>query len=485
MNFNPESYIRSSAYQTPEGAIPDKIDPIGFAANLSALINPKGTLETKQNQQIAKSVSDLQVSSIYPEIQKKFIQSKQDYIKKYKALLSSHKGMGRLKLTAAEHLDMDTERQKLMNEADWANNATKSITEVNRDAIRMLQDPNSGFTSEDYQNWFKGYMDDIKKSPTGGDIPDAYTHFMNHVNIQKKPKLSELSKEEETLVNQFNKSQMGMYRNEEGEVVPGYNDKALIDMINTDVATKGWTDERKDEFFKRVKENWADPTLKALTPWQVKQVQFKAQSLAQGGNLPVQPVQNEYQQADGSRIIPAVDKVPRDIMVKGKLTKVEAVQAYKAPGSDDVSYFDVKMEVPDLTTPKPLYDKKGMSYIASQAEENPDDKVSATTVANFPELKGKKYSEAMDILRKNPKYWSTKMDKAQLTPEEAPALLGMHSITQKKKGGGTVTKKVPATQDKTKNPKYKGWDSKEFKDKNTGKIVTVIWDDKLGDYKYQ
>ena len=96
MPFNPESYIRPSSYQTPEGGIPDKIDATGFAANLSALANPQGILEMKQDQQIAKSIGDLTASTLYPELQKKFLDAKLSYVQDYKKALSSHKGMGRL-----------------------------------------------------------------------------------------------------------------------------------------------------------------------------------------------------------------------------------------------------------------------------------------------------------------------------------------------------------------------------------------------------
>ena len=184
MNFNPESYIRPSAYITPEGAIPDKIDSTGFANNLSALMNPQGTLETKQNQQIASSISNLQMSSAYPEIQNKYLEARTKYMEDYKNTLKSHKGMGRNRLTPQEELDFSNRRQQLTEMTHWGKMATSTIDKVNQDAINLIgQDK---LDIQDYQNWWNQYMDKIKNAKTPADIPSAYPDFLNYSKLHPK-----------------------------------------------------------------------------------------------------------------------------------------------------------------------------------------------------------------------------------------------------------------------------------------------------------
>jgi hypothetical protein len=51
----------------------------------------------------------------------------------------------------------------------------------------------------EYQKWWEGYKDKIKKSKNGGDVPDAYSDFINANLIHPKVKPEDLIKQENEL----------------------------------------------------------------------------------------------------------------------------------------------------------------------------------------------------------------------------------------------------------------------------------------------
>ena len=231
-------------------------DNTNFAKNLSAIINPTQALEQKQNEQIAKSVADLQMSSIYPKIQQKFLEAREKYISDYKDALKSHKGMGRLKLTPQEQLNFDRRKADMQNYVAWGKGATASLDKVNQDVIAALKageiEPGA------YEKWFNGYMDEITKSKNGGDVPNAYSHFINANLIHPKVKPEDVMKQ----VNEKKTFEHGFWE----DLLEGQNnqDKFNEDAVKRIIATKdpkekslmGQTDEQllqgaKDRWKKR------------------------------------------------------------------------------------------------------------------------------------------------------------------------------------------------------------------------------------------
>jgi hypothetical protein len=157
----------------------------GFVNTLNAIADPTAALEHKQNQKIAQSIADIQVSSIYPEIQNKFIEQREGYVNDYKEALKSHKGMGRLRLSPQEELQFQNRRSDLMNYTKWATQATSSLSKVNQDAITAKK---SGELDDGaYKEWWDNYTKKIKNSKNGGDVPDAYTDFLQSGAIRPKP----------------------------------------------------------------------------------------------------------------------------------------------------------------------------------------------------------------------------------------------------------------------------------------------------------
>jgi hypothetical protein len=174
-------------------------DNTNFAKNLSAIINPTQALEQKQNEQIAKSVADLQMSSIYPEIQNKFLEQREQYISDYKDALKSHRGMGRLKLTPQEQLNFDRRKADMQNYVAWGNGATSSLSNVLKDVMTAQKSEHDTIDMAEYQKWWEGYKDKIKKSKNGGDVPDAYSDFINANLIHPKVKPEDVIKQENEL----------------------------------------------------------------------------------------------------------------------------------------------------------------------------------------------------------------------------------------------------------------------------------------------
>jgi hypothetical protein len=174
-------------------------DNTNFAKNLSAIINPTQALEQKQNEQIAKSVADLQMSSIYPEIQNKFLEQREQYISDYKDALRSHRGMGRLKLSPQEQLNFDRRKADMQNYVAWGKGATSSLSNVLKDVMTAQKSEHDTIDMAEYQKWWEGYKDKIKKSKNGGDVPDAYSDFINANLIHPKVKPEDLIKQENEL----------------------------------------------------------------------------------------------------------------------------------------------------------------------------------------------------------------------------------------------------------------------------------------------
>jgi hypothetical protein len=193
------------------------------------------------------------MSSIYPEIQNKFLELREQYISDYKDALKSHRGMGRLKLTPQEQLNFDRRKADMQNYVAWGKGATASLDKVNQDVIAALKageiEPGA------YEKWFNGYMDEITKSKNGGDVPNAYSHFINANLIHPKVK----SENEDKIVEFLEKGQTGIYQNEKGEKVEGHDDEKLLRQINNYSATKDLSEKEKERYFNLAKGQYKSP----------------------------------------------------------------------------------------------------------------------------------------------------------------------------------------------------------------------------------
>ncbi len=159
-------------------------DDTGFMATMGAIANPTGVLEQKQNAQIAKSIADIQMSSIYPELQNKFLEQRTQYISDYKDALRSHRGMGRLRLNPQEELQFQNRRKDMGEMVNWAKVATSSLDKVTERAMPLLRARMPGdlrLSAGDYKAWQDQYFDKVKRAKTGADVPAAVMDFENWI----------------------------------------------------------------------------------------------------------------------------------------------------------------------------------------------------------------------------------------------------------------------------------------------------------------
>ena len=321
-------------------------DNTNFAKNLSAIINPTQALEQKQNEQIAKSVADLQMSSIYPKIQQKFLEAREKYISDYKDALKSHKGMGRLKLTPQEQLNFDRRKADMQNYVAWGKGATASLDKVNQDVIAALKageiEPGA------YEKWFNGYMDEITKSKNGGDVPNAYSHFINANLIHPKVK----SENEDKIVEFLEKGQTGIYQNEKGEKVEGHDDEKLLRQINNYSATKDLSEKEKERYFNLAKGQYKSPDKpeKEMTAYEKASLGIRYKELSDKEKEKAASVKEITPEPGARKTLPQTNETGEPIPGSGTMmrdgTTRWPVSAYNIPFTGDAQEIDPETEKP-------------------------------------------------------------------------------------------------------------------------------------------
>ena len=410
-------------------------DNTNFAKNLSAIINPTQALEQKQNEQIAKSVADLQMSSIYPKIQQKFLEAREKYISDYKDALKSHKGMGRLKLTPQEQLNFDRRKADMQNYVAWGKGATASLDKVNQDVIAALKageiEPGA------YEKWFNGYMDEITKSKNGGDVPNAYSHFINANLIHPKVKPED---KEKNAKEQFTELEGITNSIKTGLSEQGYF-KPTSDQVENYVKNKFSPDGEvwKNYIKPRLAKAYGlDPTItddntivKKLATSVLPEIRTKTP--------PVSPEQKQttwYKTASGTEVAPAIDKSPRDVKIGNETMTVKGVQANYNPNTGKTVYdVEVQKQVPK--NPDELNDYK------EEAQKDPKGFHKYSDGTKSPKTNEKRYKAYVA----NEKNYEKKFVPAQYTSDDTDAL--NQFFEEPPKGRGTTKKIVPSTTKET------------------------------------
>lgn len=189
-------------------ARPTNIDDATVAGNIMAIADPTAELKRRQNELIAKSISDIQFSGLEPVLQKKALAQRDEYIAEYKKRLSAKKGLGRLKLDGQDDIDMAQKRKDMMAYVDWGKRSAESMKEVNKTAVTAME---KGYLKpEDYQKWYAGWKKEVEDAPTVGDMPDALTSFTNSGIINALPEeVTPVFKNMDALRASINKPQTG------------------------------------------------------------------------------------------------------------------------------------------------------------------------------------------------------------------------------------------------------------------------------------
>ena len=187
------------------------------------------TPQEKEQQAIAKSVAGIQYSSIYPDLQQRYAEKEQDYIQfqidAYKRNRGREFFTGRPTLNFQDAIESSKRQRDLMESVKWGTNIEKRLEQVGTQYLGMVKEtrPNQlTTTAEDYQDWLKGYMGNIKK---GGDVEDPVASFTNYVS-EKNRRVPESEKDKLSLDRSKRQERSGIqktYLDKEKDFLTGLN----------------------------------------------------------------------------------------------------------------------------------------------------------------------------------------------------------------------------------------------------------------------
>ena len=187
------------------------------------------TPQEKEQQAIAKSVAGIQYSSIYPDLQQRYAEKEQDYIQfqidAYKRNRGREFFTGRPTLNFQDAIESSKRQRDLMESVKWGTNIEKRLEQVGTQYLGMVKEtrPNQlTTTAEDYQDWLKGYMGNIKK---GGDVEDPVASFTKYVS-EKNRRVPESEKDKLSLERSERQERSGIqktYLDKEKDFLTGLN----------------------------------------------------------------------------------------------------------------------------------------------------------------------------------------------------------------------------------------------------------------------
>ena len=239
---------------TPESISLHKDDqPItpGMIENIGAMLNPKETLLNYQHAQAAKTMANITLDGLLPEVKAKFGKEMNDYIQDYQDLLAKSSSVGgRIALNYGDRIKMEARQKEIQEKVDWAEQSVKDLGPTVTEFANKI-------SGEGMRQFTDDWKDKVVNAKTAGDIPNPRMFIMQGGYEEKYPKTK--PEDDDKIVKFLNEGQTGIYQNEKGEKVEGYDDVKLMKQIKSYAGTKDLPKSEQERYFNLAKDNWKNP----------------------------------------------------------------------------------------------------------------------------------------------------------------------------------------------------------------------------------
>jgi len=181
--INPQSFGINQSMFVPQN--PKKQDGISDNVNtISALFNPSGTLDAKQNAQIAEITAGLTLDGLQGDLLNAGFRDWDTFKKNYKGKLTSNKGFNRLRLSPQQKIEVDTDMKRLTSGLTWGKKVQQNYIDVMKQARVDLEQ--NHISQEDLDAFDKAWQDEVKNNKGGlGDLP--FPQLLYNKMVKPKP----------------------------------------------------------------------------------------------------------------------------------------------------------------------------------------------------------------------------------------------------------------------------------------------------------
>ena len=170
---------------TPESISLHKDDqPItpGMIENIGAMLNPKETLLNYQHAQAAKTMANITLDGLLPEVKAKFGKEMNDYIQDYQDLLAKSSSVGgRIALNYGDRIKMEARQKEIQEKVDWAEQSVKDLGPTVTEFANKI-------SGEGMRQFTDDWKDKVVNAKTAGDIPNPRMFIMQGGYEEKYPK---------------------------------------------------------------------------------------------------------------------------------------------------------------------------------------------------------------------------------------------------------------------------------------------------------